>query len=112
MRCANDAVDLVHHAVLQRSDPFRAELFDDIRDRCSPCVLRMVALDEPQLVREVHHPTNVQAYQPKNAHATSALATVIAATTNQISVLRATRFLVGLNPMLFSIAVNATKAVH
>jgi hypothetical protein len=37
---------------------------------------------------------------------------VMAAATNQISVLRATRFRVGLNPMLFSIAVIATKATH
>ena len=36
---------------------------------------------------------------PKNAHATSAKATTIAAVTNQMSALRATRFLVGLKPM-------------
>ncbi len=36
---------------------------------------------------------------PRKAHATSANATVTAATTNQISVLRATCLRVGLNPM-------------
>jgi hypothetical protein len=37
---------------------------------------------------------------------------VMAAATNQMSVLRATRLRVGLNPMLFSIAAIATKQAH
>ncbi len=112
MHCANVDAGRVHHVVLQRSDPCQMEWSDDSQGRCSPCVLHMVEHDAHQLVREVLRPINVRACQPKNAHATSAKATVMAAATNQISVLRATRFRVGLNPMLFSIAVIATKATH
>ena len=112
MHCANDGAGQVRRVVLQRSDPCPLEWSDDSQDRCSPYAPRMVELDAHQLVREVLRPINVRACQPKKAHATSAKATVMAAATNQISVLRATRFRVGLNPMLFSIAVIATKATH
>lgn len=49
--------------------------------------------------------------QPKNAHATRALATERAAITNQISVLRAMRLRVGLNPMKSSMTATATIAM-
>lgn len=112
MRCANGVVSLVHPAEPQHNDPCHSELFGGILGRCSPCVLHKAERDGRQLVRVILRPRGDLACQPKNAHATSANATVMAATTNQISVLRATRLRVGLNPMLFSIAVNATKVTH
>lgn len=112
MHGANGDANLGHHVGRLRNDPFPMELFAGIQGRCSPCVPRRAALDEPRLVRVILRPRGDLAYQPKNAHATSANATVMAAATNQISVLRATRLRVGLNPMLFSIAVNATIEAH
>ena len=112
MHCANGDASLVHRAEPQHNGPFRLELFDDILGRCNPYEPHMAERDVHQWVRAVRRPRVARAYQPKNAHATSANATVMAATTNQISVLRATRLRVGLNPMSFSIAVNATKVTH
>lgn len=112
MRDANVGVSRVHHEELQRHVPCQQELFDDIQDRCSPCEPHMVEPVEPQWGRATLRPTDDLACQPKNAHATSAKATVMAAATNQMSVLRATRLRVGLNPMLFSIAAIATKQTH
>lgn len=112
MRDANVCASRARHEEPQRHVPCQQELFDDNQDRCSPCVLHTVALAEPQWGRATLRPTDDLACQPKNAHATSAKATVMAATTNQTSVLRATRLRVGLNPMLFSIAAIATKQTH
>lgn len=110
--CASDGVNRVHRVEPPPCGLCPQELLGDTQGTRNLCALRTAAFGASQWGRGVLRPTIDQACQPRNAHATSAQATEMAATTNQMSVVRATRLRVGLNPMRSSMTEPATDETH
>lgn len=104
---ANDVANRVRRGGLQQCVPFLGECLVDTLGKCRTYELHRAERVESRLGRTTRRPTNPWSQNyPKNAHATSNEATTIADTTNQMSVVRATRLRVGLNPMSPSIAAT------